>query len=453
MPWNEVAPGRFQRSLDNLERFLCSMTDIFSDSGREHWAVNIVGRLRFEEISETQLLTALRQAWISTRYHYPLIAATVDGEKHVYQSPSPEQLESWLAESLVIHNDETTEEFLPSAKLTTYSSLHFFPTSSEILMRTHHWQIDGIGALHLLDCFLKLFSAAVSLPEFGEESQRLPPSHSEAVPLPSGLSSQSHDAAQRLLAVNPANVPSIGLETSSNVPGGTQRSKLTFTPSSLNQLVAACRDSGLSVTSVVHAAVVLATQEMAAISTRNRDFASLAFFNHRPYLHAPYSDSKQWPMGCWMVALPFSLMQNDFLTQARALQKIYKQPLDLDDCPVLQYYDRYVGMAADALLQPLPNDTPTPLLTQPQLSSLGVVDGRVQHTYKGKQTITVEEIEPFLDIMSASFLVFQWSWRGKFMINVCYNENYYEKAYVDRFLTKLKVILAKGMKIDMQCDI
>jgi hypothetical protein len=64
----------------------------------------------------------------------------------------------------------------------------------------------------------------------------------------------------------------------------------------------------------------------------------------------------------------------------------------------------------------------------------------------------VEHVEPLLDMMTTPFLMFQWSWRGRLMINVCCNEDYYEKAYVDRFLERVRAILAEGMGIDMQLD-
>ena len=102
MPLNETAPRRYQRQFDNIERFLHHVTDTFSGSSREHWAGNIVARLGSRILSEGKLVAALCQAWIHTRYHYPLITAIVDGKSYVYESTSLEQKKSQLSESFLV---------------------------------------------------------------------------------------------------------------------------------------------------------------------------------------------------------------------------------------------------------------------------------------------------------------------------------------------------------------
>ena len=81
---------------------------------------------------------------------------------------------------------------------------------------------------------------------------------------------------------------------------------------------------------------------------------------------------------------------------------------------------------------------PYPPHTCPQLSSLGRIDDRVHHEYKGKRGVSVEDAELDMDLMGPGFMVYQWSWNGTFFISASYNEGFYDKEYVDRFLATVK---------------
>lgn len=450
MPWKRVAPRRYERPLDNIEQLLKYVTDAFIESGREHWAVNIVARLQFRDLRENQIVEALRRAWIQTRYSHPFIATTIDqNSHHVYDIPTEQDLEHWVSNSFVVHRDETVNHFLQTALMAKYSSLHYFPTSSEILMRTHHWQVDGIGAIHLLDCFLDIFARGDELPTaFGEEWSRLSPSHAEAAPLPSVQMPDDKCAASKLAQENPlAGVRSIGLNFKACPPGETRNTTLVISNPARDAFVASCKAAGFSVTSAIHAAMIVATQEMAANTDQASNFTSAAFFNHRPYLTEPYNNTRAWPMGLFMLSFPISYPHAEFATHAHALQKVYKQPIGLDDCPALRYYDAYIGLLVDLMRQPAPpNALP---LASPQLSSIGVVDDRVQHSYAGRQPITVDHVAPYLDVLTVPFLVFQWSWRGRSYINVNYNKNYYKDGLAEEYLARVRDHLGSELGVDL----
>ncbi|KAF4627870.1 hypothetical protein G7Y89_g10280 [Cudoniella acicularis] len=183
-------------------------------------------------------------------------------------------------------------------------------------------------------------------------------------------------------------MPSIGLlaDITQETPGGTLCSTLEYPPIILNKLLAACREDNLSITSALHAAVIVATQEfqeMSSESSMGVNFTTFAIFDYRPYMPAPCNDVSAWPMGVYMLGLPASLPSAEFPTQAKALQKVYKQPLGQDEFPVLEYYDQYSGMMASALSQPPPPRMPLP--TTLSLSGLGSIDCRMQAIYEGKK--------------------------------------------------------------------
>ncbi|KAN0116874.1 hypothetical protein V8E51_002851 [Hyaloscypha variabilis] len=52
-----------------------------------------------------------------------------------------------------------------------------------------------------------------------------------------------------------------------------------------------------------------------------------------------------------------------------------------------------------------------------------------------------------MDLMGPGFMVYQWSWNGIFFISASYNEGFYDKEYVDRFLATVKGNLFKGLAL------
>lgn len=146
-----------------------------------------------------------------------------------------------------------------------------------------------------------------------------------------------------------------------------------------------------------------------------------------------------------MLGLPFTLPPAEFVTQARELHRVYHQPLRRGETPVFEAYDAYCSKMALALEQPLPPGAPLP--TQPQLSSLGKLDGHVQAIYKGKQQMCLLDVEVVSDQMTPSILLYQWSWGGQFFMSANFNEAFYQDNYVRKFLLKVQDILFQEMAV------
>lgn len=123
--------------------------------------------------------------------------------------------------------------------------------------------------------------------------------------------------------------PSVGLpvQTDSQGVGGIRHIKLEYSTATGSSLAAACKQYGFSVASPVHAAIVIATQEMAQPSPLAKNYTSVVSYNYRPCLEGPNDDAQVQPMGCNMLGLPFTLPLAEFMNQARELHKVYHQPL------------------------------------------------------------------------------------------------------------------------------
>jgi hypothetical protein len=366
---------------------------MFKPLDKEYWAVNIIARITFDNASKEDIVDGLRRAWILTRHHHSLIAALLEGNSHTYQTPSDVVLAVWIEETFFVHENKTMSEFLLTVPLMRYSSLNYFPDSSEIQMRTHHWTIDGIGATCFLDRYLSYFTSGAPIPSFGSEYTRLAPSYLEAPGLPTTLSRSAENAAQDAFMSFVSKRPSIGLSTlpaSTSTPGGTKVLILTSPPTTLKFLVAAARKRKLGLAAAVQSAVMLATRKHAAAALAKQDFSTVAFFSHRKYLMAPYTDTATWHMGVWMVGLPVSQPEADFATIANNMQAVYGQDMALDKCSALEWYDGFCARMVQILAMPMPEGVPSP--SQPQLSSLGSLDDQLNTRYEGARTVEVKSV-------------------------------------------------------------
>ncbi|KAF2661267.1 hypothetical protein K491DRAFT_673941 [Lophiostoma macrostomum CBS 122681] len=451
-PWKETAPGTVVCQLDNSERFLRAVAIPFRSLGRENWALNIILKIDFENSKQYDIAEALRETWLKIRYHHPLIAAHlhIDENRFEYATPDEQALQAWLSDSFFVHDKETVDEFLLQAGWSDLSSLHFFPNSSEIIMRTHHWLVDGVGAFHLAHRFCELFAKGGPAPQFGDEAQFLPPCLLDAAGLPGGGDEAAQHKAQARFMDFAANLPSIGLPTehSPTGPGGSKRQHISFPREKLDALLKACRAKDTTIAAAVHAAVAVATQEKAYNSDVAKNFTSVAFFDYRKYLPAPYCDSRQYPMGVWILGLPFSLPSTDFATHVETCRKVYKQPVARDVFPLFDAYEVFCGMMADAFGAPPSPGIPLP--SQPQLSSIGLIDGKdgkIQRSYSSERSATILRVEPVLDSMVTTPVLFQWTFDNVFYINACYNEKWNTDDFIADFLQIVGRVLMESMGV------
>lgn len=73
--------------------------------------------------------------------------------------PSAQALEAWLHETFIVEPEGTSADSLYSTlKPPSVFQLHYLPHARELLFRTPHWRIDGIGLLHLQHAFFRILA-------------------------------------------------------------------------------------------------------------------------------------------------------------------------------------------------------------------------------------------------------------------------------------------------------
>ena len=450
--WQETSPGRFERPCDSIERFFLALVRGATSVSREPSSLNIVARLEMGACIE-DIQVELKHAWKTMRYDHPQIACIACGDTIVYEVPDTAALDAWLRETFIIAPASTTkEELLGSFRASALATLHYLPHTSEIIIHTSHWRIDYIGGLSLLH---NLLVACIEPrhTQFGDEQKNLSPSRDKAAQSgsPDTLESPAiiEERAKAIMdLLTPlANLPSTGLLTRNprQPPGRTLRSEMTLEASTTSAIISASKKRGLTVTAAVHAALVVATQQLAP--TRPSAFSiytTWGVFNIRPQLQAPYNNPILYPAGPQVISFPVALHTSIYTHLAVQLQDFYKHPMPspagnrVREDIVVPYNNRLTDLASKP-----PVDLPPS--TEPMLQSIGVVDGYLQRNYGDMFELKDFWIAP--EEMTPRIQCYLWTWHGKMTLSAFYNETFYEGEFVQDFLKRSLDVLYGELEI------
>ncbi len=224
VPWLEVSPGKFQRTIGENEAFIKLVGDPGHPLGREHWAINSIASFAVRgSLKEQELPSLFLKAWKFLRFEHPSIAAYVADDKTLeYSIPGSVSLNQWATETFHISYDKTAEDVIPELQPGPYATLIYLPKSNEMLGHTSHWRTDGIGVLLLLDAFLGL-AVTPNLPDpetlpWGQEIARLAPSVEEAANIPKPPTDAIRDLGQKNVQTFFHAVGAVGIPTRANLP-------------------------------------------------------------------------------------------------------------------------------------------------------------------------------------------------------------------------------------------
>ncbi|KAI4150137.1 MAG: hypothetical protein L6R39_002332 [Caloplaca ligustica] len=448
MAWQEVSPGRHERPLDIIEQFFAGLAAAGGPIGREHWSITAAIRLELGlQLTNGGILQALRKAWLAVRHDFPQIACILEGDRKVYTVPTDEEIVFWLDKTFIVEAPGTTsQDLFANFRPSPLASLHWLPGSSEMVVHTSHWRIDGIGFLIFLD---RLINAVCKPREvvFGSEAKNLSPSLEQAANIPQQITPGLEEAAETLFNEYVTNLPTLGLlyctqSTSSTLlPGPTRRQTLTLDPEATTEIIVACKSRGISVTAAVHAAVVVATQSNAPKELLGRKYTSFCATNLRPYLDPPY-DSQDHPVALYFTGLPVALPPASFSTLSQKMQAIYGRSFSRATSNLLDILAAYTRRTTSLMTQAPPPEMPVP--SEPNVNSLGVVDRYLQTSY-GEGELRIIDLWLAVEMLTKQLEVYVWTYQGKMQLSACYNEAFYSSDFVAKFLDQTHAILQEEL--------
>ncbi|KAJ4382509.1 hypothetical protein N0V85_008568 [Neurospora sp. IMI 360204] len=306
--WRQIRPGLWQRDADEAEVVYSTLIKLYEGSGRMLFAItgHISLTIKVPEDEDPEVVSkrldeSLRIAWLRQRYETPTIASYVhydalDGKwKKSYRTiPDDASTKAWLEKTFqVISTGQTGQDWANSdpPAPTTATLFVVCPVIAsqdpstirrDLVLRSPHDIIDGIGTLQFLNSLVTKTAQAFSEGEFfrelpvfdGSEASNLSPPYRVAANIPSVPTpeQQARLDAMKAAASQPSSNPSdqtpepapldIGIPYSPGplLPGKQQRVAHFLSPSRTTALTTFLKDHhpGTTVTHAFHAAIALA---------------------------------------------------------------------------------------------------------------------------------------------------------------------------------------------------
>ena len=378
MSWKAVSTGRFERPFDFMELFFRAITAPGAPLKREHLAISVVAQF-CRKPSADDTVTALKNAWRTMRHDHPEIASFAPGNQKVYKTGDDADIESWMAQTFMVEDVKSADDLFASFQPSDVPTCHYLPQTSEILIHTSHWRLDGIGTL----CLLHNFFTALAKPRtivFGQEAKNLSPSLEEAGNFRVNATAEEDMAATQLVMEYTGNLPSIGLPAESNEePGGTRRVELVLSSDITLSIVAACKIRNITVTTAVHAAIVVVTQQLAPIELSACNYTFWGSINFRHHLLPPYDNSNAHPTSVYMVGLPITMVPSSFSENSSNFKRFYKRCTSPLESTFHGLMAPWIQKSTTMMNEPPPPEMPA--ATEPMLSSVGVADRYLARTF------------------------------------------------------------------------
>ncbi|CAF9926181.1 hypothetical protein IMSHALPRED_006887 [Imshaugia aleurites] len=452
MPWKMVSEGRFERPLGETEKLLWLIGASAFAFGKDEWHLFTTARLHLgcEALLGDEAVAALRKAWKSLRFEHPSIAVITDGATLTYDVPDVSSLEQWADKTFIVDRDtEEAEDVIASIGPCEQAQLHVLPHTRQIVLHTAHWRSDGRGLPQLLDRLLHFMThPQLSSLRWGEETSRLTICLEDAANMIDQVSpadqARVKEMAGQLLKGSPALTISCIGDTDTQ-PGSPRRCLLSLTALQTAALISTCRARNLTVTAAVHAAIATTNIAHATLSSKGLDYRSSIRRDLRARLKEPHN-SPASAAALFNTATIFSLPADGTWTDfAKHLTDEYRGSYDDEQFRLHRVY--YRQLVAD-ITHAATESSGTARAADVDISSIGLVENLLRREYgEGPGLVQVEDMAVSVNTCSRQAAVFVFTFRDCLNLYMTYNEAFYAREYMKRFLTEIKERLVAELGI------
>lgn len=497
--WRETSAGVWQRDADDAEVFYSSLIKLYEGSGRMHFAITGHVSLTVDvpanatpEATAVRVDECLRTAWLRLRHEMPTIAAQVRWDAaaqkwvKMYETVPDEVAQaSWLGNTFKsVSTGQTGAEWAnsdppapPVATLFVVSPPQDSPSliRRDLVLRSPHDVIDGIGTLLLFNQLAALFSETFAKPPAatspildGRETCRLSPPYRVAAnvpPVPTPAQAAKL-AALRSAKGRPIDNPtvralSLPFNRGALIPSRHQRIALTLSPEQTTNLLSALKALDATPTHAFHAGIALTLRNTCVAhhsslsSTTHLRYSSYLLRNERPACQPPFNTAQHAAAvyhsvsgGELAVTLPATppagphqqQQRDEFLAVLTQIRKHYHLVRDDADHSALAPYlwadaapplDRSALDHGRTVPVPPPNETPSV-----SISSMGLIDKLICPVWEASG---VRVYEPWVtgEELGTGFGVFLGTFRGRLEVSVAFNEAWHGREEVEEFLEGL----------------
>ncbi|KAG5663543.1 hypothetical protein KAF25_001479 [Fusarium avenaceum] len=499
--WHQAKPGIWHRHIDELEQFYSTMVTLYEGSGRMffgitgHVSLSIenTGNLPLEK-AELEVDKALGKAWLALRHAHPTLASEVTHDietdqwvKSYKEVKGGEEKDEWLGKTLVhISNGQNGNEWAnsdpPAPKIPTMFIMKLpskhgndgsHTVHRDLVFRSPHDVIDGIGTLIMLNNFITLAAEAYEkgdaydLPVLdGSETSNLSPPYRVAAEITESLSQAQLDrldqmAAQKSAAASDPKVEILALpfRHGAVVPGRHQRVALTLPKKETLQLLASCKKAGATPTHVFHAAAAIVMrdlQDRPSETTRVR-YINYILRNERSNCMEPYNSTKH-PATVYHSVSGQSLVvdmdltptgeqthREEFLSVLKTIKDFYftvKQDKEFYILAPVMFSQATPALPSSPRPLPVPAPNAHPSVS---ISSMGCTDAIVAPRTKAFNArdpwVTGEELGNGLGLFLGTF-------EGELCLSAAYNDAWHTEGDVRGYLERCKDVVFSGLGLE-----
>lgn len=504
LAWQPTRPGHWEREIDEAEQFYTFIAKAHEGTGRMFFAITGFVSLTVEnnDISKGDtalgLEEAFRQAWLRLRYTHPTIASRVEYDPwqqkwlKSYTAFDHERLEAmteeWLQEtyrplSPAVAGLEWCNADPPAPKLPTLFIItppdadgNESVVRRDLVIRSPHDIMDGIGTLQLLNKLLQYAAAAYQAPSEwsppfpGTEIANLSPPLRVAASIPPILTLDQQDQLQHLIRKNDTLGQGIEVLTIPYMQGTTQsgkhqRTALNISKADTTQLSKAVRELGATLTHVFHAAIAVSIRDLQErrLERRSARYISYALINERArctgeYANPDHAAAVYHSVSGDKLALDLIIPAVTDAEEEDDRNKVQEFHFLLEQ--VKEYYHAIRDSSTNLALSPSFFSMATPHISNPNmtatvpppnlspsvsLSSMGVVDKIIspQHGPFKINTPWVTGVE-----LGTGLGVFLGTWEGSLCLSAAYNDAWHDREEVEGFLKHVQGVVWKGLGLD-----
>jgi hypothetical protein len=213
-----------------------------------------------------------------------------------------------------------------------------------------------------------------------------------------------------------------------------------FSKAATGDIIAACKEKGLSVTSAVHAAYVCMLVKHPDPASNQSRYTTANEFNRRPYLPSPHSTASS-AAAAYYVPMPFNMdLPASYMDIAQALHEHYQ--LSLKGSPETvaltpNYCHSIAVLAKTELLKS------APIATDGLVSSLGIVENYLHRQYG--QTVKVTDFKLGIDVALGASGFFFYTFHDQLRLVYSFNDGYEEPDEVMEYLEDVERILRNSL--------
>lgn len=495
----------WQRDIDEVEYMYTALERQYRATGRSFFYVTGHLTLRIAtanlpaiKASNQAFYNAMGRAWLALRTKHPAIASQTkwDAASEKWIKEYRPDVTGWVPQTLIFDNSGRTGlEFSnsdpPAPKLPTLFILS--PKTNEddegyiykdLVFRSPHDIIDGVGTLHLLNNFAQLAAETLTKGDsftadsIGEVA-RLSPPYRIAAKIPSDTTEIVQKRLAQISSVykSPAepafdDAQPIGLpyQKGASLPGKHQRVELILSKDETSRIIAASKKLGATVTHVFHAAIVLVLRDLQekpkGDTPRHVQYLGYILRNERASCEPPFNDGRLHPAGVYhsvssrklvvnMTITPESsaggAIEGDrevFLDIVRTMKDFYHSVRDDKEHWLLVPY--IFGNATPQLPKPTiePQELavpPPPELAPVSISSLGNVDAIMAPSYGPVEVytpwVTGEELKNGIGTFLGTF-------RGELSFSAAYNDAWHDERDARGFLEQCLAVVRSGLDVN-----